>query len=298
MLRNLFACIFVIALAATACDTGNDDGQPAPGDDTVEPAGDTLEPGDDTLEPAGDTLEPAGDTLEPGEDTVPADPNPPTIGLILTQYTAISGVMDLDCTWEDDVEVVTVEVLVDDVVVGTLDPGGRATFDSTVCPHGAHTLSLRATDAAGNATATDPVVVIFAGKGQFLTYTDGFNDGQIPGWGGVEISVPEGATTLYDEKAHVTLPEGTGVVKSYLQWRTDVSWGFGWDIGTGNCPDSGQKLAGDEKQADQWLLEVVYEDPVGAPSGMWFSHIRFLDAGNHAGESVHLNTLFLAVPKH
>ena len=291
MLRNLFAFIFVIALAATACDTGNDDGQPTPGEDTRWPSEDTRWPSEDTLEPGSDTVEPA-------EDTVPADPTPPEISLILTQYTAISGAIDLDCTWADDIGVVKVEVLVDDEPVGELDLGARSTFDSTVCPHGAHALSLRATDAAGNATTTDPIVVIFAGKGQFLSYTDGFDDGQIPGWGGIEISVPAGATSLYDEKAHVTLPEGMGVVKSYLQWRTNVSWGFGWDIGTGNCPDSGQKLAGDEKQADQWLLEVVYEDAVGAPPGMWFSHIRFLDAGNHAGESVHLNTLFLAVPKH
>ena len=42
----------------------------------------------------------------------------------------------------------------------------------------------------------------------------------------------------------------------------------------------------------------VTEDAVGAPTGTWFSHIRFLDAGDHAGESAHLNSLFLVVPKH
>ncbi len=291
MLRNLFICILAVAFAASACDTSGDDGQPTPGADTVEPADDTLEVGDDTLEPGEDTLEPA-------EDTVAADPNPPEVSLILTQYTAISGVIDLDCTWADDIEVVKVEVLVDDEPVGELDLDARGTFDSSACPHGAHAFALRASDAAGNATTTEPIIAIFAGSGQFLTFTDGFNDGQIPGWGGLEIAVPAGATSLYDEKAHVVMPEGIGVVKGYLQWRENVSWGFGLDVGVGNCPDSGQKLAEGEKQADQWLIEIVYEDVVGAPTGTWFSHIRFLDAGDHAGESAHLNTLFLAVPKH
>ena len=290
MLRNLFICLFAVALAAAGCDTGNDDGQPTPGDDTITPA-------EDTLAPTEDTTEPSEDTLTPAEDTTPTDPTPPEISLVLTQYAAIAGDVTLDATWSDDVAVTAVEVLVDGEVVGTLDLG-RGSFDSTVCPHGAHALALRALDAAGNATDTEPVVVIFAGKGQFLPYLDGWGDGQIPGWGGLEISVPEGATTLYDEKAHVTMPEGIGVVKSYLQWRTNVSWNFGYDIGSGNCPDSGMKLASAEKQADQWLLEVVYEDAVGAPTGTWFAHVRFLDAGDHSGESAHLNSLFLVVPKH
>ncbi len=292
MLRNFFICILAIAFAVTACDNGADDGQPTPGEDTKWPSEDTFEPAEDTLETAEDTKWPSEDTIEP------TDPNPPEISLVLTQYTAISGVIDLDCTWADDIEVVKVEVLVDDEPVGELDLGARGTFDSTACPHGAHSFALRASDAAGNATTTEPIVAIFAGKGQFLTHFNGFNDGQIPGWGGLEIAVPAGATSLYDKKAHVTMPEGIGVVKGYLHWREDVSWGFGFDIGVGNCPDSGQKLAEGEKQADQWLIEVVYEDAVGAPTGTWFSHIRFLDAGNHAGESAHLNTLFLVVPKH
>jgi len=194
--------------------------------------------------------------------------------------------------------VVKVEVLVDDEVVAELDLDARATFDSTACPHGVHTLTLRALDAAGNAATTDPIHAVFAGKGEFLTYMDGWGDGEIPGWGGLEISVPAGATSLYDEKAHVTMPEGIGTVVSYLQWRTNTSWGFGLDIGTGNCPDAGVKLASADKHAEQWLLEVEYKDQVEAPPGLWFAHIRFLDAGDHAGESMHLNSLFLVVPKH
>ncbi|MFH1531960.1 MAG: hypothetical protein ABIK09_14635 [Pseudomonadota bacterium] len=283
MHRHLFICFLAFALFVTACDTGDGGGQTVPGEDTAGPGVDTLVPGDDTL--------------VPGDDTVPTDPNPPEVSLVLTQYTAIAGEVTLDATWADDVAVTAVEVLVDDEVVGALDLG-RGSFDSTVCPHGAHALSLRALDAAGNATTTEPIIVIFAGKGQFLPYLDGWSDGEIPGWGGLEISVPVGATSLYDQKAHVTMPEGIGVVKSYLQWRTNVSWSFGYDIGTGNCPDSGMKLAATEKQADQWLLEVVYEDAIGAPTGTWFAHIRFLDAGDHAGESAHLNSLFLVVPKH
>ena len=298
MLRNLFICFLAIAFAAAACDDAGDDTQPTPGEDVVEPAEDTKWPSEDTTEPAEDTLEPSEDTKWPSEDTITTDPNPPEISLVLTQYAAISGVIDLDCTWADDIDVVKVEVLVDDEPVAELDLDARGTFDSTACPHGAHSLALRASDAAGNETTTEPVIAIFAGKGYFLPYTDGWNDGQIPGWGGLEISVPAGATSLYDEKAHVTMPEGIGTVVSYLQWRTNTSWGFGLDIGTGNCPDAGVKLASADKHAEQWLLEVEYKDQVEAPPGLWFAHIRFLDAGDHAGESMHLNSLFLVVPKH
>ena len=292
MRSMLSICLLTAALLAAACDTGNDDSAPAPGEDATTPADDTVAPEDDAIEPGGDVFVP------PVEDTVPGDPSPPEVSLTLTRYTALSGVVDLDCAWSDDVGVVKVEVLVDEEPVGELDLGARATFDTTVCPHGAHALSLRASDASGNETSTEPVIVIFAGKGQFLPYMDGWNSGDLPGWGGLVISVPEGATSLYDEKAHVTMPEGIAVVKSYLLWRADSSWGFGYDIGTGNCPDSGMKLAEAEQQADQWLLEVVYEDAVGAPPGTWFSHIRFLDAADHDGESLQLNSLFLVVPKH
>jgi len=276
-----------LALALAACDAS--DGGGVPGDDTAAPA--------DSVTPAEDTPAPGPDTALTGPDTLPGDLEPPVVALVLTQYAALSGEVTLDATWSDDTGVVAVEVLVDGEVVGTLD-AGRASFDSTVCPHGVHALSLRAVDAAGNATETEPVLAVFAGPGQFLAYQDGWQEGQIPGWGGLQVEVPAGATTLYDQKAHVTVPEGTGEVLSWLQWRTTSSWYFGYDIGTGNCPDSGMKLDGDEQQAEQWLLEVSYQDPDGAPPGTWFAHVRFLDAGDHAGTGVHLNSLFLAVPKH
>ena len=290
MIRFLSISLFAIALAAAACGSGNDDGSGTPADVTVEPGDDTVEPGDDTVEPRDDTV-------EPGDDTVPADPNPPEVSLTLTRYAAISGIIDLDCSWSDDVEVVKVEVLIDGEPVGELDLDTRATFDTTVVPPGAHGLSLRASDAAGNTTETEAIHAIFAGKGEFLQFEDAWFDGILPGWAGFSLVIPE-AGEVDHQKGHVTVPDGTGEVRGYLYWKSQHDWEFTLDIGTGTCPHSGVLLATEQHKAHEWLLEVIYTDPAGAPGGAWFAHVDPMDYTDHGGESIQLDLIMLVVPKH
>lgn len=290
MIRYLFIPLFAIALVVAACDSGNGDGSGTPADDTVEAGDDTVEPGDDAVEPGDDT------TL-PGDDTVPADPNPPEVSLTLTRYAAISGVIDLDCSWTDDVEVVKVEILIDGEAVGELDLGTRATFDTTVVEPGVHGLSLLASDAAGNTTETEAIHAIFAGNGEFLPIEDTWFDGVLPGWSGFSLAIPE-AGEVDHQKGHVTVPEDMGEVRGYLYWKSVDPWEFTLDIGTGTCPHSGVLLATGQNKAPDWLLEVIYTDPAGVPGGTWFAHLDPMDYVDHRGESIQLDVLMLTIPKH
>jgi hypothetical protein len=160
-----------------------------------------------------------------------------------------------------------------------------------------HDVSVKVTDLAGNVTETQPVPALFAGPGMFLPYLDGWKQGVTPGWGGFLKKVADGATSIYDDKAHVTVPDGIKEVRAYLRWKSKTEWDMGFDIGTGNCPDSGKKLAAGEGKGKSGLIEVTYtNDGNAVPTGKWFAHMRYKDGGNHGGEEQQFDSIFLVLP--
>lgn len=282
----------LVLLSALACggdEEGSDDagaGQP----DVTEPAEDIAE------EPDEDVTEPEEEVTEPEEEVTGEDTEPPEVALNLEEWTVLQGSVELDVEWTDNVSVAKIEVLLDDEVVGEVELKGNI-MDTTGFEPGFHKLSLKAYDEAGNFTKTVPISVMAAGPGEFLEFTDGWKDPSLPGWAGFELNVPPGAASIYDEKAHVQVPAGTKTVKCWMRWASDVSWDLGLDIGTGNCPESGKKLAMAGQEAAEWLLKVEYEnDGEDVPTGKWFAHIRFKDGGNHGGEDQQFDLLFLALP--
>ncbi len=282
----------VVMLAGLAC-SGDDDGSDDAGatqPDVTEPAGDVGE------EPSGEVTEPGEEVTLPDEEVTAEDTDPPEVVLNLEAWTAMQGSMELDLEWTDNSAVTMIEVVLDNEVVGEVKLKGNV-LDTTVFEPGYHKLALRAYDEAGNTTLTEGVPIMAAGPGEFLEFTDGWKTPTLPGWAGFEINVPPGATSIYDEKAHVQMPSGIKSVKAYMRWTSDVSWDMGLDIGTGNCPDSGKKLAMADEEAPEWLLKVEYEkDGEDVPTGKWFAHIRFKDGGNHGGEDQQFDLLFLALP--
>ena len=290
VIASMVAMLVLLAgLACSGDDDGSDDagaGQP----DVTEPAGDVAE------EPGEEVTEPGEEVTEPEEEVTGEDTDPPNVVLNLIPWTALQGSVELDVEWTDNVAVTKIEILLDDEVAGAVALKGNL-MDTTVFEPGYHKLALKAYDEAGNFTKTDGVPVMAAGPGEFLEFTDGWKTPSLPGWAGFEINVPPGAASIYDEKAHVQMPAGIKSVKAYLKWTSDVTWDLGLDIGTGNCPDSGKKLAMAGQESAEWLLKVEYEqDGEDVPTGKWFAHVRFMDGGNHGGEDQQFDLLFLALP--
>jgi len=292
----------VILFGTYVCDSGNG------GNGTEESAdqvGQEDLPVDCGCGEGGDgwaTLDaPAGDGVQGGEDdsrSIPVDDEPPVADLSsIVPWSAIPATTILQGTWSDNVGIVKAEYLIDGVVAGEIDPVGKVLETSGQEP-GDHDLAFKLYDAAGNVMQTEPVKVVLQGNGQFLKYTDVFLGESIPGWGMYEQSVPENATSVYDVKGHVTMPAGMGRALVYLKWDAATVWDLGFDIGTGNCPDSGQKLASDDLKAHSGVILIDYMDPKYSKlkEGKWFAHIRFTDGASHKGETIGLNSLFLVAP--
>jgi len=298
MKRNIVLGALVATLAAVlalGCDSGSgsdDEGTDVAAVEEDGTAGEDAEPAEEVT-PETTPVEEDVAT----QDTAPAvDDVPPEVTMGFVPYSAFEAGDVIDVSWTDNGTVFSVELLVDGAVAGAVMPDADIVVSSSI-EAGVHEVAVRVKDAAGNVTETEPVPAIFAGKGKFLPFTDGWKQGQIPGWGGFLKKVPDGATSIYDDKAHVTVPDGMNVAMAWLRWKSKTSWDMGFDIGTGNCPDSGQKLAGADQVGKAGLIEVTHsKEGQTLPTGKWFAHMRYKDGGAHPGEDQQFDALFLVLP--
>jgi hypothetical protein len=239
------------------------------------------------------------DVTVPEEDTGTTGPDetPPEVTMDIEPYAIMAGNMELAVDWTDDSGIEKVEVYLDGQLAGEVNPENKM-VDTTMFKAGLADLAFRVFDKAGKFTNTEPVPVICQGPGQFVEFFDGWDSGSIDGWTGFVKEVPPSVDSIYDEKAHVMVDQGIGTVHAFLRWESKSSWNLGLDIGTGNCPDSGQKLAESDLDAPAGVIHVQYSTPTGdpVPTGKWFAHIRFIDGGDHDGATQQFNTLFLVTP--
>jgi glucose/arabinose dehydrogenase len=99
-----------------------------------------------------------------------SDPTPPTVSITSPADNAqVNGIVNVTASAADNVGVTGVQVYVDGVSTGPEDPDppyGLA-WDTRTVPNGAHTLTARARDAAGNGTFSAPVMVNVANTTYF-----------------------------------------------------------------------------------------------------------------------------------
>jgi subtilisin family serine protease len=105
-----------------------------------------------------------------------ADTQAPSVGITApTGGAVVTGVVPVDLAYSDNVGVVRVELYVDGKLVATDDASPYAlAWDSNTVPDGAHTLSTRAFDAAGNA-GTSASVSVSVRNDTIVPVISGFN---------------------------------------------------------------------------------------------------------------------------
>jgi Big-like domain-containing protein/fibronectin type III domain protein len=94
--------------------------------------------------------------------TTTTDSTPPSITLTSpANGSSISGTVTLIASVSDNIGVVGVQFIVDGVNLGSEDPGEPFSdpWDTATVSNGAHTLTARARDAAGNQTISSPITV-------------------------------------------------------------------------------------------------------------------------------------------
>jgi glucose/arabinose dehydrogenase/PKD repeat protein len=113
--------------------------------------------------------------------SAPADTTPPTVAVTAPATGAtVSGAVTVGATATDDVGVVGVQFLLDGVNLGAEDTTSpySASWDTTSAANGAHTLSARARDAAGNVgTAATVAVTVNNGAVPGLAAGYAFDEG-------------------------------------------------------------------------------------------------------------------------
>jgi uncharacterized protein (TIGR03118 family) len=108
---------------------------------------------------------PASGGFTPAPPDVPTDPVPPTVSISMGSRTMVSGIVTFIANATDNVGVATVEFFAGSFSIGIASPGvapgGRffLDWDSTSTANGDVLLTARATDAAGNVTTSEPVIV-------------------------------------------------------------------------------------------------------------------------------------------
>jgi len=285
----IVAAVALVALAMAVGCGGSDES----GVDTIV-AEDTTIAEDAVID--DDTIELEEDVLVQLDTVEVLDELAPVVGLMPVPYTAVQGDVQFALEIEDDSEIASIMVLLDGEEAGSLNLDDMS-IDTSSWPWGVHQVAFVVADEFDNSTTTEEVPLMCAGPGLFLDYLDGWPEGDTPGWGYFLNFVPEGATSVYDSKAHVQVPNNAKQAVAFLRWSEDVSWNLGFDIGTGSCPDSGTLLAANELDAADGVLEVSYEaNGEIIPSGGWFAHVRYLDGTDHGGETLHLHSIFLLLP--
>jgi len=99
-----------------------------------------------------------------------SDSTPPTVSITSPADNAqVSGIVTVTASASDNVGVVGVQVYVDGVSTGPEDPDAPygLAWDTRTVPNGAHTLTARARDGAGNGTFSAPVMVNVANTSYF-----------------------------------------------------------------------------------------------------------------------------------
>ena len=94
-----------------------------------------------------------------------ADTTPPTVSHHRSASgTTVSGVVTIAANASDNVGVAGVQFLVDNNLLAAEDTGSpySVTWNTTTAANGAHTLTARARDAAGNTTTSAPVTITVA----------------------------------------------------------------------------------------------------------------------------------------
>jgi hypothetical protein len=228
-------------------------------------------------------------------DSVDPDTSPPQVTLSITPYTAVEGFYKVPAVWSDDVGVVKATLLLDGQVAGDLEVATKI-IDSTTLTPGLHQVSLQVSDTAGNVAKSAEMPVIFAGQGKVLTYEDVWAASKTPGWSGFDLDVAEDSEGVEDAKAHVDVAAGMNKTMVYFRWSGTTTWTLGFDIGSGECPDSGIKYASKDETGTEGVSEVTYAIDAGLTVGQWFGHVRFTDGINHKGERLHVESLFLVLP--
>src|SRR5207247_10553804 len=112
--------------------------------------------------------------------TVVADTTPPTVSMASPPAGTVSGTVTVSANATDNVSVVGVQFLLDGVALGAEDTTSpySISWDTTGVPNGAHTLTARARDAAGNqATSTGVNVTVSNTAPSGLVLALGFNEG-------------------------------------------------------------------------------------------------------------------------
>lgn len=289
------AALLLISLASMACDKGSDD------EKSQDVAADTTAGDEDvasTDDQAGGEEDAVVEDLQAADEPQgPPDEELPEVTFSVEDYTALQGIDTIEATWTDNVGVATVEYYVDGELAGEVDlPTGE--LDTTAATPGKHELSLKVLDAAGNMVETDSAIVMLAGPGKFLPFTDTFTLEMVPGWGSYQQSVFDFVEEVEDAKGHIEMPDHMHKTICWMMWENEKSWDLGLDIGTGTCPHQGVKLAFDDFAGETGTMEVPYEDPDGASlqTGYWFAHVRFTDGLEHKGENITFHTLFWAGP--
>src|SRR5437773_2090121 len=94
----------------------------------------------------------------------PADTTPPTVALTApTLGQTVAGVVTLRATASDNVGVTRIDYMQDGQVLGALSPAAMTfSWNTAAVSNGAHTLTARAYDAAGNATTATGISVTVA----------------------------------------------------------------------------------------------------------------------------------------
>ena len=98
------------------------------------------------------------------------DPTPPTVAITSPASNAqVSDIVNVTADASDNVGVAGVQFLVDGVNAGVEDaaPPYALAWDTRTVSNGAHTLTARARDAAGNSTLSAPVPVNVANASSF-----------------------------------------------------------------------------------------------------------------------------------
>jgi hypothetical protein len=219
-------------------------------------------------------------------DTEQTDAENPAITMDnVVLYQGVSGAFGVEVTATDDVEVATVELLVDGEVAATssADPF-TVSWDTTALADGSIVaIAARATDTAGKTAETEPVDVVVVNDGYVIEFTDGFSG---------EVSIPDPYTgTEVDKKHHWNAPAGTASrilsIVLFTVPEGQPEWDLALEVGTGFCPDSGQMLDG--MAITPGAEPVVFDSaPTGGfpGGGQMFYHLRPGLPANHPGESV------------
>lgn len=219
------------------------------------------------------------------EDEAANDQQVPSIVLDnIVPYQDVAGTFEVIVTATDDVGVDFVELLVNDQVAATSDQDSYSmNWDTTTAPSGIVSVKARVTDFAGNTAETDSIRVVVVNGGEWSALNEG-NDG--------EFAIPEGydGTQEIHEKHHWMSPaDGASRVIAVLSWTApedqDV-WEFRIDLGTGNCPHSGETYATSDT-FDVSPIEFDAQPDGGFPTNtQLFVHISPMNAFDHLGDNL------------